>query len=302
MFRYSVLFVILFSLGAQAEVGINWSDAVTIVDIDSSGDSLTSEFIFELGAFEASFDEQDPSTWADAWVALDRTRYRPAAQLATFQTSSVLMSNSAPFQAGGQVYILGYRPSGPVNEWFLVRNPVWTWPFANPVGPPPFQRNYTLSQSGLEVIAGSVSGNQFQTDAINEVTPPLSWPQWQQLSFTTEELADPQVSGIAADPDGDGLSNGFEYFIGGDPLVASPSHLNLILDPLGRETLAVARSSSADLEAILMESTDLTDWRVAEEHFIRFEEEPNLLRWTRNPTSSPTPAPSRFFQIQLSAP
>ena len=44
--------------------------------------------------------------------------------------------------------------------------------------------------------------------------------QWRLKHFTTAQLALPEISGLDADPDADGLANTAEYLFGGDPLTA----------------------------------------------------------------------------------
>lgn len=51
---------------------------------------------------------------------------------------------------------------------------------------------------------------------------PATWTDWREHWFSAEELADGQISGEDADPDGDGVSNLLEYAFGFDPLVPSP--------------------------------------------------------------------------------
>ena len=48
---------------------------------------------------------------------------------------------------------------------------------------------------------------------------------WQSNHFTLEQLADELISGPAADPDGDGISNAQEYFYGLPPFVSGPPPL-----------------------------------------------------------------------------
>ena len=45
---------------------------------------------------------------------------------------------------------------------------------------------------------------------------------WQNSHFTLEQLADALISGPAADPDGDGISNAQEYRLGLPPLPLNP--------------------------------------------------------------------------------
>jgi hypothetical protein len=58
-------------------------------------------------------------------------------------------------------------------------------------------------------------GNQFAdvvVDTVSVVPTPPTFAQWQALHFTPAELSNPNISGWSADPDKDGIANGFEYF------------------------------------------------------------------------------------------
>ncbi len=48
---------------------------------------------------------------------------------------------------------------------------------------------------------------------------------WKTKNFTPEELDDPEISGDAADPDGDGIANLLEFALGGNPKHADPGTL-----------------------------------------------------------------------------
>ncbi len=53
-------------------------------------------------------------------------------------------------------------------------------------------------------------------------SPGFSFGSWQSLVFTPEQIADPQISGPLADPDGDGIVNLVEFSNNGNPTNAAP--------------------------------------------------------------------------------
>lgn len=91
------------------------------------------------------------------------------------------------------------------------------------------------------------------------------WAAWLGLHFPAELLGDPEITGAAADPDGDRMANLVEFWGGSDPLVGSAS-------PLEQMPLHFADGSTGqgwrfrfdptavDLEQRLQWSDDLSSW------------------------------------------
>jgi hypothetical protein len=90
------------------------------------------------------------------------------------------------------------------------------------------------------------------------------WPvdQWRFENFTAEELEEPLVSGLEADPEGDGLSNLLEYALGGDPKSPVPAVLPVLDEDGTYLTLAFSRVADPELTYAVWASADLSNWGV----------------------------------------
>ncbi len=88
-----------------------------------------------------------------------------------------------------------------------------------------------------------------------------SWEEWLEREFSSEERLDPEVSGPAADPDGDGAANLLEFATGSDPLSAGPVPWTISGEGgeiwLRVPLLQGLRDAALGLE----ESEDLETWR-----------------------------------------
>jgi uncharacterized repeat protein (TIGR02543 family) len=89
---------------------------------------------------------------------------------------------------------------------------------------------------------------------------------WRQRYFTTLELADPAISGLDADPDGDQVTNAGEYAFGSDPRVSDGGSGIRIL-PGGNpqrdgnlRLVYVRPSNAADIDYILQASKTAGGW------------------------------------------
>jgi surface-anchored protein len=97
------------------------------------------------------------------------------------------------------------------------------------------------------------------------VQPPTGYDGWKLASFSPAQAADPAVSGLGADPDGDGADNLVEYAFNGNPLipgVAGKPQMENLTDGgqeylairyqrrKGDNTLSTTAESTADLSAV----------------------------------------------------
>lgn len=88
-----------------------------------------------------------------------------------------------------------------------------------------------------------------------------TFPEWQSGVFTTEELADPAISGANADPDGDSRANLIEYAFGLDPLISDQDASSFAAGPNGLTLTYPELIAATDLLYHFQESTrDLKNW------------------------------------------
>ncbi len=113
------------------------------------------------------------------------------------------------------------------------------------------------------------STNYFLTNPASATVTIMDRPlnAWRRANFTTAELANPQISGDNADPDGDGLPNLVEYAMGFPPKVPNANPLNpQIIN--GNFTVTYSRAKAAtDVTATLYSSTDLVTWQSGPAYF-----------------------------------
>ncbi len=149
-----------------------------------------------------------------------------------------------------------------------MRRPTWNWPTGSPLGGPPsfWTANGTVTTVAGQVSAPGTAEFFYRTRQVTTERPPaLRWNDWLKLHFSPAQLADPAVSGPAADPDRDGLSNDAEYAGMTWPTVASTQSalrletalvtsaagrhlsLNFFFDP--RAVLTLTPETSPDLRA-----------------------------------------------------
>lgn len=111
--------------------------------------------------------------------------------------------------------------------------------------------------------ASTVSLTVLATDGA-PVAP--TFDDWRQEHFTPEEVADDTISGPAADPDGDGLTNLLEFALAADPKLSSSDVLPEAgsVDEAGEEYLTIAFTRPAEMAGVtygVEVSSNPGDWQ-----------------------------------------
>lgn len=106
-------------------------------------------------------------------------------------------------------------PGAPSNQWTKVSGP-GSVSFDNAASP---RTRASFSTAGTYVLRLTSNDGEFtvQDEMTVNVAPGDAYAAWKQTHFTAAELADPNISGDAADPDGDTFVNSAEFIAGTDP-------------------------------------------------------------------------------------
>ena len=121
----------------SAAVNFEWNSDDGAVNRQSDGvTSMDASFEFVIGNFSAGFDPETRGRdeWVDNFQVLATTSYSDESQ--RFLIVSNIASNASPFGLSDDVYIWGRNGTESGSEWILVESDSWSWPDANPFGPP----------------------------------------------------------------------------------------------------------------------------------------------------------------------
>lgn len=143
---------------------------------------------------------------------------------------------------------------------------------------------------GSNVVGQVGDGNSRRESPVQVISPQGSAPtrtldfaaatdlNWNTLHFSEAQLKNPEVSGLDADPDGDGLSNLIEFAVGSDPLASDDAfdYVRYGIEPMPVDTgiVGVADANSpkhafielrrgsdgGDVRVSAEASTNLEDW------------------------------------------
>ncbi len=130
---------------------------------------------------------------------------------------------------------------------------------------PPNSTRYqdTSAQPGItyeyHIQAYNVAG--YSDFAGLSITTPTQYQSYLAVYFTSQQLADPTITGDTADPDHDGISNLMEYAFGSDPTKADTSRLPTVSIQNGYLTISfIQRVAPTDLTYTVEVSSDMVTW------------------------------------------
>jgi hypothetical protein len=128
--------------------------------------------------------------------------------------------------------------------------------FVTPLG------DYLTTNQVTVTVALTASPNYVLTNLASATATILDWPVdvWQRANFSAAQLANPAISGDAADPAGDGLPNLIKYALGLSPWIAEANPLVPVVMN-GTVTLTYPHSRFAtDVSLDVEWSPDLMSW------------------------------------------
>ena len=261
--------------GALQGAQVNWGNEAFSRNYTSEGRSkpLNEDFTFELGAFVPEFTPTLANTdsWLENWISLDQAFYLTESR--SFGSSALVPSDVEAFTPSQSGYIWGFdqlsaNASSDTGEWVLYTSESWLWPSADGSGTLPPLNWFT--SGATDAIAGQINSADgtfdivtANVDLLPSTTPASPLASWLHDHFNPSEIADPDVSSLQADPDGDSIPNGLEYAFGLPPTVADaiPWHYEVVSGFSGdRQQLTIEFDRAPRAPIHVQASDDLRQW------------------------------------------
>lgn len=259
---------------------------------DSRGRQWDPGFRMKLGVFPTGFTPRPENVdqWASHWIELDAAVFDPDER-----RFAGLVDDAQPLPAGAdrQVFIWAMNGTdltqGP--EWLLLTRQDWVWNgrISNNAAP---AKTWIADDASIAIL-GTVSEQQVHLASAAVRPPPVTMGGW-LADWFAGTTADASPS---ADPDGDGLVNRLEYFLGTDP--TKPSSLagpEIAMVP-GGVRLALGRNPYAVSTFVLETSTDLKSWQPGAATTV--EERPDRIELLAPKGTGGHPV---FYRFQLQSP
>ncbi|HVJ44864.1 MAG TPA: thrombospondin type 3 repeat-containing protein [Luteolibacter sp.] len=267
---------------------ILWGSKGYVENTDSKGRSWDASYSMEAGFFRNGFIPtfENRGSWAENWSRLGTAMFD--AEESRF--AGVIDSSATTVPSGTKIYFWAKNgddlTKGP--EWVLLTQSTWTWPGStSPVAP---ALVWTTGETSISLVVGrtETAGSHLVSRSLRPV--PVAEAAWLAKHFPESQTA---VAG-SDDPDGDGLSNTLEYFLGTDPSNGSSAGRPGIIPGGSGTVLHLARNPYAESGYDLEASTDLKKWIRVDHELLT--DRPDLLEAhvPKDPAK-----PTWFFRFQL---
>ncbi len=278
------------SLWPAAHAGLlQWGSRGFVENADSKGRNWDGAYSMTLGVFKGSFvpSFENREQWTDQWMELGTAVYD--AEEKRF-AGSIDTDAQPTIAAGTKVYFWAKNgedlTKGP--EWVLLTQDTWKWPAASTAITPAV--TWTTGEKSISLIVGESgkNGRHLISRALRPVA--VSEADWLAKYLG----ADPKFTDANADPDGDGLPNALEYFLGSDPADASSTKSPAMQTDGPAVRLNLERNPYAESGYTLEASEDLRTWFKVDHELLT--DRPDLIETSipKDPSKS-----TLFFRFQL---
>jgi len=146
----------------------------------------------------------------------------------------------------------------------------------------------------------SFSGGTLDSGLVDSIsfTKTYTYDTWASGQFSDAEMLDPEISGEEADPNSNGINNLLEYAFGGNPKVIDGSLMlpGVVFDEDGYGFTFQKNVGYTDIEYIMEESTNLTDWATVDGALVSTEGSIETYRYELMPTAGDT---ERFLRVRV---
>jgi len=234
-----------------------WGSEGFVENADSKNRIWTPDFSMALGVFQTGFipAAANRTQWLENWIPLSTATFSAAESRFA---GVVDLSVPLPANAASQVYFWARNgddlTKGP--EWLLVTRADWKWPASSPADAPPL--TWTTDPVSSTVLGGvGLNGHHLTSSRVVPVPKPRE--TWLAAYFPDA----PEKRAPDADPDGDGLSNQIEYFLGSNPADSRSRVSPEILATGGNTLLTLKRNPYAATNFAVQSSVDLRQWSAA---------------------------------------